>query len=316
MLTAFLKSQDEERAICVISKFGDRIQVSSKGTDIEVLRQFCISVNPISPVSMHEIFILVPQERERINNFENRSDQLLDREDPFNKLTTGYGVENIQQRILKNWDGIPSVRILRRPQFDAENLGEEFSLIKIFFNEALNPGEHGALRFKYTIKDHLLKLSRYRREKTFQYFFHPTGGALPRYSAQREVKCLPWFGHINDPQSRRVPGGFDVFLRYPAVNIIVNSNPASSVLPRTSKWNVDCTESTDLGVIGWRLRHLVKNLSPGDPPQLGLGTGIRIRNVFNKSYTIRDAWIMLIYSALIALGISVGVAFLVRFLRL
>ncbi len=313
MVTAFLKSQNEERAICLVSKFVDRIQIPLKGTDVEVLRHFCISVDPISPVPIHELFILVPQKRERINNLENRSDELLNRQDPFNKLTTGYTVGNIQQRVLRDWDGIPTVRVLTAAQLEPENLGEEFTSIQIFFNEALNPGEHGALRFKYTIKNYLLKLSRYKREKIFQYFIRPTRGAPPGYSAQREVKCLPWFGNIRDPQARRVPGGFDVFIRYP-VDIAVNSTPESSVLPTISKWNLDGTQSIDKRVIGWRLRHLVKNLSPGNPPELGLGNDIRVRNVFDKSYTIRDAWIMLIYSALIALGISIGVIFLVRFL--
>lgn len=312
MLTTFLKSREEERVICCISKFVDRIQIPSKRADIEVLRYFCISVHPQSS-PLHEISILTPHKREKITNLENRSDQLLNREDPFNKCTTIHRVGNMQERILTNWDRIPRVRVLRAPQLELESLGDRFSLIKIFFNEELRPGEHGALRFKFTIEDCLHVSSRYKREKNFWYFLRPTDGELPGYSPEREVKCLPWFGHIEDPQARRVPGGFDVFVRHPG-DIIVKSRPESSIVPTSSEWNLDGTQSTDEEILGWRLRYLLKNVLPGNPPEIGVGSDIRIHSVFERFFTIRDAWIMFVYTVLVALGISLGVALLIQFL--
>jgi hypothetical protein len=81
MLTAFLKSPAEERCVCQISKFADRIQlgeITKVSRPTKILRYFIISVDKYSSIPLQELHMLIP--RQGIENIIDTTYTFLNKE--------------------------------------------------------------------------------------------------------------------------------------------------------------------------------------------------------------------------------------------
>ena len=307
MLTCFLKSNAEEKVKCQISKFVDRIQLGKIGKvnlNTRVLRYLIVSVVEDSPVPLQELHMLIP--RQGIKSFIDTSYTFLERDLKVNQASMqGIQVIDMDQRLI-SYDGITPIKVFKAVSFSPiQKIGNEYSLVKVYFNEPLNSGKHGAIRMHFEVDNFSSTRSKYEHEVNMVYFNPVKKDDVISgfYKENLEIRCLPYYKVEKKLDQEIISGGFDIVLNIPLDFEAINT-PLVEEAPFRITWDLDGNTTIERRSYIWRLRHFMKE----SLQDCGMGKDLRIYSLVQKSITYSETkknfWITIILSAVISAIIS------------